>query len=392
VENPEELKIPDWEFKERISRLKKIMDEKDIDMLFISSNYLDPANVRYFSDFSPQNESSALIVFREDESILCCGQANQIWAKFKSKIPNIKILPEVGEVGEVEYEVGEQLNFARLFKEIKSHHKINTLGLGANYILPYIIYNEIKNAFPNAKMLNADKILFDMRTIKSDNEIGMIKRASEIIDLAFQEASNTLKVGMTELEIQGIIEHAILAHGAESYGIAWSPMIPSGPVHTNLCMCRNTLRKVKGGELIDFQAASCYEGYNAALCTPKVLGEAPKDIEDAINAANHALNSILEIMAPGVTGEEINRIGRSNLGKYAKYSPYGLVHSIGLLECEVPFFDPQSKTKLEKNMALCIDVFLMGMSFGGFRFEDTVVVTDSGINRLTKHNERNFPL
>jgi Xaa-Pro aminopeptidase len=388
------LRIPDSEFRERANRVKKAMANQSIDLLFIYSNLLDPANVRYLTDFSPLNESSALLVPSEGDPILCCGQACQKWAAYRSRIRDIRIVPEIGEVAGVEYEIGEQVNFTSILKEVGASQKVEKVGIVGSYILPYKIYNQIREVYRKAKLVDADNILIDMRMIKSENEIKMISKAADIMDRSFTEVIRILRAGMTELEIRGALEHAMLANGAEDHAVAWPPMIASGPEHTSLSMTWSSNRKVGEGEMLAIQAGCVYQGYNAALCCPHVFGSVPKKMQDAIYAANEALHAVLDKMEPGVTGEELNAVGRSILEKwgFSRYSPYGLVHSIGLLECEPPFLGPKSKIKLKPNMTLCIDVYLMGMDFGGFRFEDTVAVTKTGIERLTKYNEENFPL
>ncbi|MCJ7586907.1 MAG: M24 family metallopeptidase, partial [Candidatus Aminicenantes bacterium] len=128
---------------------------------------------------------------------------------------------------------------------------------------PILCSGQIRNTFPEAEIVNAEKLVYEMRETKTKNEIACMQKAACILDSAFAEAVRTLRAGMTELDIQAGIEAAILRGGAEDHGLSWTPMIPSGPERTKLCMNRNSLRKVKKGEIIDLQAGALYEGYNA---------------------------------------------------------------------------------------------------------------------------------
>jgi len=213
------------------------------------------------------------------------------------------------------------------------------------------------------------------------------------VDAAFSEVVVDIRPGWSELDIQAEIEAEILRRGAEDHALAWTPMIPSGPENTRLCMNRNTLRKVKESEMICLQAGALYEGYNAALNTPFVLGRIPEEIRKAVLAADAAMSAVIEKLKAGATSKELNDAGRGVLKKegYLKYSPYGLVHSIGLLECEAPWFPAGGDLKVVEGMTVCIDVFLFGMDWGSFRLEDTFVVRKDGPERLTKFNEKFVP-
>jgi len=386
-------RIPDSEFAARMINLKKEMEKQSIDLLVVFGNMLDPAHVRYLSDFSPLNESSAAVVPREGDPILCTGQACHAWAKHKSRINNIRILPEIGEVGGVEYEIKGLTTFESLFKEIRSEYKIKRVGKVGTLVFPLVIYQQITKVFPEAEVVEAEKILYNLRTIKSKNEISCMRKAAEILDKAFQKAVTVIRPGWTELDIQAEIEAGVLRGGAEDHALSWTPMIPSGAQNTQLCMNRNSLRKVKKGEIIDLQAGSLYEGYNAALCTPFVLGKVPEKMRKAVKVSYQVMESVAEKLRPGTTSRELNEAGRSILKKegYSEYSPYGLVHSIGLLECELPWFPVDGNLQVVAGMAVCADVFFFGMEWGSFRLEDVFVVRKDGPEQLTKFNKAFIP-
>ena len=386
-------RIPDGEFAQRMANLKKEMEKESIDLLVVYGNMLDPAHVRYLSDFSPLNESSAVIVPREGPPLLCSGQACHAWARHKSRIKDVRILPEVGEVGGVEYNIEGLQTFSDVFREMKSKYSIRRVGKVGTLIFPLVIYEQIRAVFPKAEVVEAEKLLYGLRSIKSENEMACMRKAAGILSKAMKKAVECIEAGWTELGIQAFLESEMLRNGAEDHALSWTPMIPSGPEHTQLCMNRNSLREVKKGEIIDLQAGALYEGYNAALCTPFVVGEIPKEIRKAVRVAGEVSQKVMVKLTPGVTSRELNDVGQSILRRegYAQYSPYGLVHSIGLLECELPWFPVDGDLEVADGMAVCIDVFFFGMEWGSFRLEDTVVVHKDGPENLTPFNEEFIP-
>jgi Xaa-Pro aminopeptidase len=254
-------KIPDDEFKTRMSKFKEKMSSNSIDLVAGFSNLLDPSAVRYFSDVSPINESAAMVIPLEGDPILCSGQACHEWSRYKSKIKDVRIMPEVGEVSGVEYEIVGQLDFEDLFKEMKSKYRIKKIGIIGDLIFPYEIYRKLERVFPDSEKTSAEMLMYELRMQKSENELACIKKACDIISKSFAFAVERMKPGVTELDIQADIEGQLLRLGAEAYCNSFSPMIPSGPDNSNLCMNRNTLRNIHEGEIIDLQAGALYEGY-----------------------------------------------------------------------------------------------------------------------------------
>jgi Xaa-Pro aminopeptidase len=382
-------KISDQEFEDRMKQVKQKMEDNSLDLLVLYSNRLDPSHVRYLSDVYPINESAALVIPLQGDPILCSGQACHAWSVYKSKVKDVRVLPEVGEVAGTEYEMEGQIGFSDLFQEMKDNYRVERIGTVGTLIFPQIIYRQLTGVFPDADVINAESLMYELRVTKSPDEIACMRKAGNILDRAFAQAVEKTEPGWTELDIQAEIQSAILKAGAEKTAIAWDPMIPSGPEHTQLCMNLNSLRQVQESEIIDLQAGATYEGYNAALCYPLVLGQVPDEIRDAVRVAEDSMSAILGRLQPGATSKELNAAGRGVLeaAGLAKYSPYGQVHSIGLLECESPWLPVDQDYEIVEGMTLAVDVFLFGLDWGSFRIENTLAVTADGAKLLTKFNQ-----
>ncbi len=385
-------KISDQEFGYRMSQFKTKMAAEGFDLVVVFSNLLDPSAVRYFTDVSPINESAGLVIPLEGEPIMCSGQACHEWSRHKSKVKEIRILPEVGEVSGVEYDIADQQDFEDLFREMKSKYTVKKIGIIGDLIFPYEIYKKLEKVFFDSEKTSAEMLMYEMRMRKSPSEIECIKKAAEIITETMEYAVPRIGPGVTELDIQADIESQILRLGAESYCMSFSPMIPTGPENSNLCMNRNTLRQVKAGEIIDIAAGACYEGYNGVICTPVVLGDIPEDICKAVRVAYEGLNLVTLHMKPGASSMELYNIYNEFLTDkgYREFSPYGSVHSIGMLECETPFFSASKEVVMLKNMAVAIDAYFKDLPWGSFRIEDTFTIRESGAELVTGFNKKHI--
>ncbi len=385
------------EYLARVNALRAKMAEENIDVVVGFSNLLEIAIVRYYCGFAPVNESSAIIIPKEGQVIVCSGQASDDYCQVHNKLPEsrIAILPEIGEVSGFEYDTEGQLDFAELFEQVKEEHPgVKKIGFIGRLIFPSIIMDKLRKVFPDAEIVDCDDIHYEQRIRKSAAEIEVLKTNWEMVSEMFTNVVPKIEAGMTERHIEGMFEAEMMRLGAESYVQAFAPMVASGPKNSFISMCRNTLKKVEESEIITIGAGVCYEGYNGIICSPLVLGDIPQKMKDAVKCAYEALNYASDKMKPGTPCDVVLNAYTEYLTKYGyiDYCPYGSLHSTGMLECEAPVFTVDNKRVIEENMAICIDAYFKGMEWGSFRMEDCYLITDKGAERMTTYNDKAIPV
>lgn len=72
-------------------------------------------------------------------------------------------------------------------------------------VIPVSLFNRIKGLFPEWDILSVSDEVREIRSIKSDFEIRQIKKSGEIITRVFSSVKDHLRVGMSELELDGIL-------------------------------------------------------------------------------------------------------------------------------------------------------------------------------------------
>jgi len=192
------------------------MVEQKIDLLVAYSNAFDPGHVRYLSDVFGINESAAVIIPLKGEPTVSSGQACQAWSEYKSRVKDVRIFPEVGEVAGVEYLVGKMVNFQTFFNELNKKYTINKIGIVGTLIFPYIIHTRLQQEFRRAEIVNAEPMIFELRFIKSKNEIACMRKAAEILDNSFYRVVKRIEGGWTELDIQAEITYRLLLLNQET--------------------------------------------------------------------------------------------------------------------------------------------------------------------------------
>jgi Xaa-Pro aminopeptidase len=383
-------RIPDNEFKERIHCVKNLMKERGLDLLIIYSNQVDPGNVRYLADYWPIFEQAFVILPLEGEPILLAGAECSSYAKSVSRINDVRLIQDVMIPGE-EYPGAKITTWKDVFRDVGESGVISKVGIAGLDVLggfPIHAFRNLKAALKSKKIVKAENIMIEARSIKSEAELEMIRRAYELADLGLDAAINAVKEGVSERQIQAEAEHAIISAGGEDHPVPWPcQLIASGP-NTCLPLSRPSNRRVKRGEHVLLTIGALYEGYNSAVARPLFVGTPSEEYKRVIKVVEETMIAVVNEIKPGA-GSEVDRAGRKVLEEsgYVKYNPYGLAHSIGLVEAEPPFFGPRTKYTVKPNMVISVDIALFGLKFGGLRYEDGFIVTEKGIEPLSKYTK-----
>ena len=365
-------KIEGREYLQRVNALRTEMAKRGVDLVVGFSNLLEIAIVRYYSGFAPVNESAAIVIPLEGQTVVCSGQASYDYCLVQNSLPEsrIAILPEIGEVSGFEYDTEGQLDFEELFQQIKAEHpNVKKVGFIGRLIFPSIIMNKLRKVFADAEIVDFDDVHYEQRIRKSSTEIEVLKTNWEMASEMFTNVVPKIQTGMTERYVEGMFEAEMMKLGAESYVQAFAPMVATGPKNSYISMCRNTMRRIEESEIVNLAAGVSYEGYNGIICSPLVLGKIPQKIKDAVMCAYDALNYASDKMKAGTPCDVVLNAYTEYLTKYGyiDYCPYGSLHSTGMLECEAPTFTVGNKRIIEENMAICIDAYFKGMEWGSFR-------------------------
>ena len=74
------IMIPVEEFKERVARAAKLVQEKGLDVLVVNGSEADYADTRYFSNFWPVFERVGVAIAANGEAALMVGPESQVFA------------------------------------------------------------------------------------------------------------------------------------------------------------------------------------------------------------------------------------------------------------------------------------------------------------------------
>ena len=226
-----------------------------------------------------------------------------------------------------------------------------------------------------------------MITIKSDNEIELMRKAGYLVSLTHQYLKQYIKPGITTKELDKLGEEFIRSHG----GIPTCKGYEGFPA--SLCISVNDevvhgipgMRKLKNGDIVTIDMVIGYHGYQGDAAWTYTVGDVSDKKKYLMEHTEKALYEGIKMVKPG------NRIGdiSNAVELYATKHKLGVVkelvgHGIGTNMHEEPDVPNYGKAntgpKLKKGMVICIEPMLnLGSADIGILDDDWTIVTADGM-------------
>jgi Xaa-Pro aminopeptidase len=262
-------------------------------------------------------------------------------------------------------------------------NKIRRLGFEKSRI-GFETYEFLKSKLPvRCSLEPLAGLVEELRMVKSEQEIALIRRSVDVNSKAFEEALRTIRPGRTrEAELAAEIDYRIRKLGAER--TAFETIVASGP-RSALPHAQPSQRITGENELLLIDMGATLEGYASDMTRVVFLGRPSSRIKRLYNAVLEAQKAAIDAVRPGVTASHVDRQARQSLKarKLDKAFVHSTGHGLGLEIHEPPRLGKNEKTRLREGMAITIEPGAYLEGFGGIRIEDTVVVTRNGCEVLT---------
>ena len=375
--------IPDYEYKERNARAAKLVREKGLDVMVVSSTESDYANARYFSGFWPLFERAGVAISATGDAALLVGPECIIFAQDVAKIDKIFCLKEFRESADPAYPELKPSTFSEVFKAIGVTGENIKIGLGSYVECTLPIYEGLKESFPKAEIVRCNDIMVTLRQIKSENELACIKEGFRIVDLATDEVIRHLKPGVTELQMVGIAQRVIYEEGAEYEGL---PMYVFSEKSTRHAISRSGYRTINKGDIVQLNLSAKIDGYSPAIGLPVVMGKLEGERRRVVEFCKEAHDWTVEQLKAGVLASDVAKDFYKMFvdNGFKDNFVYGPCHGTGMIEVEAPWMETSSDYKLQENMTFQVDTFISGDGFG-VRWEKGIAITKDGCTSMTDY-------
>lgn len=253
------------------------------------------------------------------------------------------------------------------------------IGVEMDY-LPAGDLETLRVFLPRARFTAVEGTFARLRMVKTPSEIELIRRLAGITDEAVGEALVSVRAGMTELDLAGILLKGLYARGAEHFKL----LIVASGERSEFPNVGPSERVLSPGDPLRVEIFGIIGGYHAAVCRTAVVRKASPEISRIWQNLVECKYLVLDMIRPGARTGAIydaflKRFCEVNLPAISFVG-----HGMGLHLHEEPYLGKYSDVPLEAGMVLGVEPLVYGWGRGfGLQLKDTVLVTPTGCEVLS---------
>ena len=264
-----------------------------------------------------------------------------------------------------------------ILKDIMKDENLVEGKMAVDDTLPAGWLLNILNILPNIDFTPVGNRINDLRLTKSQEEIEKIRKSSKIVDEVVGVLKESLKPGMTEIEVAALMEFEMRKRGSE--GPSFETIVGSGP-NSALPHYNAGGRVLESNEFVVLDFGAIYEGYCSDTTRTLCIGEPTDKMKEVYNIVKEAQEIGAKTVKPGIKAKEVDKAVRDHITKkgYGEYFTHRTGHGLGLEVHEEPYISGVGETELKPGMVFSIEPGIYIEGEFGVRIEDIVVVTEDG--------------
>jgi Xaa-Pro aminopeptidase len=340
-----------------VARLRQRLAEQSVDALLVSQ----PENRRYLSGFTG---SAGVLLITSERALIAT---------------DFRYCEQVGIESPLFELVKTVSTFVEVLPEMLARQPLTRVGFEADHAT-FSDVQEWMAAVPVVEWVQVRGLVLELRAVKDADEIDALREAIGLTDAALAAALTKASL-LTERDLAWLIDSTKRSLGAPS--VSFDIIVASGPNGSRPHATASDAA-LPAGQPIVIDMGAKVDGYCGDLTRTICLGSPtdPDRFWDVYNAVLRAQQAAEAAIRPGLTGQEIDAVARDLISEagFGGYFGHGLGHGVGLAVHVLQSFLPGP---LWLAMVCKTGIYLPG--WGGVRIEDVVLVTEDGVEVLTKH-------
>ena len=371
------------EYEIRISKVRKSMDEKNIEVLIVT----DPSNMAWLTGYDGWSfyVHQCVVLSLEDEPFWYGRGMDANGAKLTVFMQHENIIGYPDDY--VQNPDKHPMDYlSKILTEKNWAQK--TIGVEKdNYYFSASCLESLQRNLVQANFVDSTGLVNWQRTVKSPRELEFMRKAARIVEKMHARIFEVMEPGMRKNDLVAEIYHSGIT-GVEDSGGDYAAIVPMTPTGADASAPHLTWddQPIPNNSGTFFEIAGCFRRYHCPLSRTIYLGQPPQKYLDVEKAVLEGIEAGLEAAKPGNFAEDIEAAWRKTIAKYGYEKESRCGYAIGLSyppdwgERTVSF-RKGDKTVLEPNMTFH---FMPALWFDDWGLETTesIVITDSGVETL----------
>lgn len=367
------------ELERRWKAVRQAMKESGLDFLIVQNSTPNlHGYVRWFTDMTVADYPATVIFPRDDEMTtiwhgprLPAEPAPAAWSlRGVKKRISVPIIPSLGysSIFDAEKAVEELAQYKNC--------RIGLVGMG---FISAAFYKYVIEHLDTVKFEDATDLVDNIKVIKSDEEIELIKETCKLQDALFEYTLTRVQPGRKEYEVQADVLQKSLEMGGEHTNIMVGSAPPGKAAGTLPAHLGNKV--IQEGDqfaiLIETDGPGGFWGeLGGTICLGKISPELEEQLEIARQAQKVTLNLLKPGAEPSAIFEANNEFLRSR-GYPEERRIYA--HGQGYDIVERPSLDPDETMKIQARMNICVHPSVVSDKARGWVC-DNYIVTETGVS------------
>jgi len=241
------------------------------------------------------------------------------------------------------------------------------------------LFKQVCDRVPNTQIKDESRLIVQMRSMKSEEEVAMIRHAVSITAESFAELRPHIKPGNNERDLQIRLEYGYRTRG--SSGPAYGSIVGSGLNSTVLHYHANDAPLQKD-ELVCIDSGARWGGYGADITRTFPVSDAFTSRQrEVYTVVLEALEAATAAVRPGVAMAAIDAAARKIIqtAGFGDFFIHGIGHHLGLRTHDA---DPDMPLAAGNVITIEPGIYLPAEGIG-IRLEDDILVTAGGNENLS---------
>jgi Xaa-Pro aminopeptidase len=223
-----------------------------------------------------------------------------------------------------------------------------------------------------------DRVIEDMRLIKSPEELELIRHSTAVIEECVNELYGVLEVGMSRADLMHRARTMLVERGASGISHLTFTFGGSNPEI-------EIAEPLEAGSLVTLDLGAIVGGYCSDNRRYAFMGELPDELRATYDAMVSIVDDVGAMLTPGTTHLEIFERAlqlheERGVPPLARFTHTG--HNIGL-ETEERWLAEAEDELIQPGMAINIELYTNTGTHGQIGDEETYFVTESGPERIS---------